>query len=239
MFYTRYLFKLKRPEFEPPGRIDEDFYIDIRNRLADNPRFTFQSEYNFWYYYNYIFIVFVLFIFSTIFLLLSFFLDAKFSIYVLFLPYLFFLLGLQPSVYFIIAMVYYKRCLMKEGQYHKAFKNAVANSTGFENFSESFYAGAYSEPLVVHEYLFENEINELKGFVEDKGLLSQIAVYRFNKPPAFVVLSSNEEINRFIESSDGCTKLRKGDKIRWTIKYQTEIPCIYGNKGLKKLMKFN
>jgi hypothetical protein len=239
MFYTKYLFKLKRPEFDPPGKIDEDFYFNIRSRLIDDPKFKFQSDLNFWYYYKYIFIVFVLFISSIIFLLLSYFLDAKFSIFLYVIPYFFVLLGFQPSIYFIIAMVYYVRCLIKEGQYHKAFKKAVADSTSFENFSESFYTGAYSEPLIVNEYLFENEIIELKRFVEDKGLVSHIAVYRFNVPPAFVILSSNEEINRFIESSNGFNKLRKGDKIRWTIKYQAGIPCIYGNKGLKKLMKYN
>ncbi|HSZ35177.1 MAG TPA: hypothetical protein VK772_17810 [Puia sp.] len=239
MFYTRYLFKLKRPEFEPPGKIDEDFYLDIRNRLINDPRFTFQSDFNFWYYYKYIFIVFILFIFSILFLLLSYFLDAKFSVYLMVIPYLFFLLGIQPSVYFIIAMIYYVRYLMKERQYQQVFKKAIAGSSSFENFSETFYTGVYSEPLTVQEYLFENEIIELKGFVEDKGLVSHIAVYRFNVPPAFVVLSSNEEINRFIESGNGFTKLKKSDKLRWTIKYQTGIPCIYGNKGLKKLMKFN
>ena len=128
---------------------------------------------------------------------------------------------------------------MKERQYHSVFKKAITDSTSFEDFSETFYTGAYSEPLTVQEYLFENEIIELKGFVEDKGLVSHVAVYRFNVPPVFVVLSSNEEINRFIESSNGFTKLKKGDKLRWTIKYQAGISCLYGNKGLKKLMKFN
>jgi hypothetical protein len=239
MFYTRYLFKLKRPKFNPPGKIDEDFYIDIKKRLAEDPKFKFKSDFNFWYYYKYIFIVFVIFIFSIALLTILYLFDANVNMFIFGIPYFFILLGFQPSIYFCIAMVYYLRCLINERHYHKVFKNAIGTSTSFENFSESFYTGAYSEKPKVNEYLFEDDIAELKEFVEGKGLDSNIAIYRFNVPPVFVILSTNEEINFFIESKEGFNKLRTGDKIRWTIKYQVGIPCVYGNKGLKKLMEFN
>jgi hypothetical protein len=239
MFYTRYLFKLKRPEFIPPEKIDEDFYIDIRRRLAEDPKFKFQSDFNFWYYYRNILIAVIIFISSIVFLLLLFYFHAALNPLLVVIPYLFILLGLQPTISFIITMVYYTKYLIHERRYHKDFKKAISDSTRFENFIESFYRGSYSERPKVSEYLFEDDILPIKDYVDAKGLVSDIAVYKFSVPPVFVILSSNEEINKFIESRDGFRKLRKGDKIRWTIKYQAGTPCIYGNKGLKKLMESN
>ena len=60
LFYTRYFFKHKRPRFIPPGKIDESFYKEIKERLFKDSELKFESEIGFWKSYKYIFFVFII-----------------------------------------------------------------------------------------------------------------------------------------------------------------------------------
>lgn len=234
------LFRHKPLKFTPPEKVDGQFYLDVKNQLAQSPDFKFESEVNFWHMYKFIFLASLLFLCSVV-LVTTLFL---FNIKVVELPLVFgisfiiIMVGIRPFIYFTILFIHYFKFIRDERKFHTAFKKAVADSSDFEEFSNAFYVGSFAPIPSINEYVLENDIGLLKDFVESKGMSSNIAVYKFsNTPPAFVVLSSNEEINRFIERIDGCKDLKRGDKMRWVVKYQSQIPCLYGNKGLRKYME--
>jgi hypothetical protein len=237
MFYTRYLFRIKRLQFTPPGVVDAEFYQDIKDRLVSEPTFKFESEVIFWQTYKYILIVFMTFIVAISLASLFYYFKVRD------LPYLYGILAFviillaRPSIYFVFLMVNYFKYVKDEKRFHIHFKKAVAQSPDFEIFLHTFYLGEYAPKSTIKEYLFENDIKPIKEFSDSKGLAMDIAIYKFsNAPPSFVILSVHEEINKFIESSAGSKELKKGDKIRWVVKYQVELPCIFGNKSLKKLI---
>ena len=240
MFFISNLFyKYKPLKFIPPEKVDENFYLDVRNRLVESPDLKFESEVNFWHTYKFIFLAYLLFLCSIIFMLTLFLFHIRpqefFSLYAI--PLFIVLLGIRPCMYFTVLFVNYFRFRRDEKKFHQTFIKAAADSVDFEVFSNAFYVGSFV-PISINEYVLENDFQTLKDFVEGKSLSSHIAVYKFsNSPAAFVILSSNEEINRFIERIDGCKALKRGDKMRWIVKYQSQIPYVFGNKELRKQME--
>ncbi len=135
-------------------------------------------------------------------------------------------------------MVYLAIYYRNERNFHNHFKSVIAGSDNFENFTDKFYSGKFAEPLVLNEYFYENVIGPIKAYIDNGNIVSDIAIYRYARSPdRFIILSQNEEINAFIEKGTGWTPIDRKDKIRWTIKYQVEIPCLYGNKKLKSQME--
>jgi hypothetical protein len=235
MFYTRYLFKIKRLSFSPPGKVDEEFYTDIKQRLTGDAGLKFESEVLFWPTYKKIFIVFLMFLASALFLFLLFHFGVKQNTFLFALPILILFITVQPTVYFILLMINYYLYLRNERRYQSGFKNAVIHSKDFTSFTTAFYRDRYAETAVVQTYLFENDIDPVKQFVENNGLNLEIAIYKLSSMPHdFIILSAHEDIDRFIERQDGCKEIKKGEKLRWVLKYQVDMPCIYGNKKLKK-----
>ncbi|HEV8506553.1 MAG TPA: hypothetical protein VGQ53_14175 [Chitinophagaceae bacterium] len=237
MFYTR-LFKLTRPKFIPPDKIDEDFYNEIKDRLKTEPDFAFESDIRFWETYKYITIVFIVFLISlsTLFVLSGpgedkypfFYGPAVFLVIILFFP----------VRYFIVLMVYLAIYFKNERKFHAHFKRVLAGSDNFPNFIDNFYNGKYAEQLPLNEYFYENDIGPIKGYVDDRNIVSDIAIYRYARSPdRFIILSQNEEISAFIEERAGWLAIDRKDKARWTIKYSVDIPCIYGNKKLQSRME--
>lgn len=237
MFYTKAFFKFKALRFTPPGRIDQDFYTDMKRRLVEDPNLKFGSDFNFWQAYRGIFIVFLLFSLSSTCLSIFFLAKAVPDFWVqgilLFLVVIFF----QPAIYFIILLVYYIRYRVNENRFHADFRKAVTGSKDFNEFMMGFYTGKYAELAKLKEYQFQGDISIIKNFVRERELTVQIAFYRYSKPPfKFIFLSTSEEFNEFIESQPGSSGLKPDNPLRWVIKNQTEIPCMYGNKRLKLLM---
>jgi hypothetical protein len=192
---------------------------------------------SFWESYRSIFIVFLVFVVSVATLTLLFLTGADQSNFLYGISLFIIIIGIQPSIYFIILLIYYFKYLVQEGRYESEFKKAVVNSQDYVSFMDTFYTGQYSDKVPVKVYLFENDIKPVKDFVESSKLELSIAIYKLSKMPHdFVLLSDNEDIIRFVEIQEGCVELNKNEKIRWIIKYGVEIPCIYGNKKLKKLI---
>ena len=136
LFYTKYFFKHTRPVFTAPGKIDEEFYNDVKSRLNENPNLKFEPESNFWMSYRIIFFVFLTFIICLSILLLFFKADSHF----IFVIPVFLVIGLfQPSVYFLILLAYHLIYLYDERRYHNVFKKAVIDSPDFDTFSRTFY----------------------------------------------------------------------------------------------------
>ena len=240
MFLISNLFyKYKPLKFIPPEKVDEKFYLDVRDRLVESPDFKFESEVNFWHSYKFMFLAYLLFVCCVLLVTTLFLFHAKFHEFPLLygLPLFIIVLGIRPCMYFTVLFVHCFRFKRDERKFHVAFTKAVADSIDFDGFSNAFYVGSFV-PTSINEYVLENDIGPLKDFVESKGMSSNIAVYKFSHiPPSFVILSSNEDINRFIERMDACRDIKRGDKMRWIVKYQNQIPCVYGNKGLRKLME--
>jgi hypothetical protein len=240
MFYTKAFFKFKALRFTPPGRIDEDFYANTKERLVKNPNLKFESDFNFWQAYRGIFIVFVLFTLSVICSVVFFFTEAIPDYWVRGIPLFLVIIFFQPTIYFFILMIYYYRYWVSENRFHTDFRKAVIGSKDFNEFTDNFYTGKYAEPAKLKEYQFEGDIHLIKNFVKDRDLSLHMAIYKYSRPPfKFIILSTSGEVNEFIENQDGAGSLKMDNPIRRVIKYQTEIPCMFGNKRLKDLMELS
>ena len=235
-FYTKAFFKHTAPRYVLPCKIDNQFYEETKILLSENRDFKFTSDLNFWKSYRYIFLVFLVFIGSSILLTILFLLSHKQSVLIFGILIFIIILTLQPAFYFCILMSYYLKYRVQENKFHSDFKVAVLKSQDFQDFSDAFYIGKYIEQVPLREFIYDRDVNIIKEFVQQHGLISDIAIYKYAKGDHFVILSNNQDLVQFIEGQGNSADLKNDRELRWAIKSGTAIPLDFGNRRLKRLM---
>ena len=91
-------------------------------------------------------------------------------------------------------------------------------------------------PPPVKEYIYDRNVEVIKEFVQNQGLISNIAIYKYAKGDHYVILSNNRDIIQLIESKGDISDLKNDARLRWSIKTGAVIPLDFGNKRLKRLM---
>ncbi len=228
-FYSKAFFKHTAPRYVLPDRIDAEFYQESKKLLSENRNFKFKSELNFWKSYRYIFMVFLVFIGSAILLSFFFSLSIKQSSLIFGILIFILILTIQPVIFFCILMSYYLKYRIQENKFHSDFKAAVLKSGDFQDFSNTFYTGKYLEKLPLREYIYDGDINIIKEFVGNKGLISDIAIYKYAKGDHYVILSNNDDLIHFIESQGTVSDLKNDAGLRWSVKTGIAIPLDFGN----------
>jgi hypothetical protein len=90
--------------------------------------------------------------------------------------------------------------------------------------------------MPLREYIYDRNITALKEFIQDGGLSSDIAIYKYAKGDHYIILCINKDLIRFVDAQDCISDLKNEKDLWWAIKNQVEIPLEFGNKKLKRLM---
>ena len=221
--------------FDLPGKIDEAFYNDIKNRLAANPNFKFESDVKLWELYKVLFIVFLLSI-AALFLLAGLIFTRNTNPILAFLSVLVAFIGVRPSIYFGLLLFHFLKYRRDEKRFHTDIKQAIASSQDFHQFTNGFNRGRYSETTLLNVYHLTQPLESIKDFVEGRGLAGYMCIYKHAKGEDYLVLSNSVEVIRFIESQRGVDRLAPNDYKLQVLKQQDFYPFVYGNKRLKHLI---
>jgi hypothetical protein len=235
MFYPRGFFKHRALRFDLPGKIDEPFYKEIKERLAVDPRFKFDSDVKLWDLYKGLFILFLLTIIACVVLAVLIFTHNTNAVLVV-VSVLVAFIGIRPSIYFGLLLFHFLKYQRDEKRFYSDFKKAIASSEHFPQFIDEFYRGRYSETTQLTVYHLTRPLGPIKDFVESCGLAGYMCIYKHAKGDDYLVLSNSVEVIRFIERQQGVDRLSSNDQVLQVVKQQDFYPFVYGNKRLKHLI---
>jgi hypothetical protein len=235
MIFTRGLFKHKALRFDLPGKIDEAFYLDIKNRIAEDPRFQFESEVHLWKLYKGLLILSLITVLAILLLFASVLLNLLNPVW-LFICLAVGIIGLRPSIYFCMLLFHFLKYRRDEKRFHTVFSRAVAQSDNFADFTDRFYSGSYLETTVLKAYFFTLPFEPVKDFAEGRGLAANLCIYKRAKGDNYIVLSNSVELISFIDRQEGVFLVASDDHIMKVIREQVVYPYVYGNRRLKYLI---
>ena len=235
MIFTKGLFKHRALRFDLPGKIDEPFYLDIKNRIADDPGFRFETDVHLWKLHKGLLILSLITGFAIVLLFVLVILNLQNPVW-LFIFFAITVIGTRPSVYFGMLLFHYLKYRRNEKRFHTDFSRAIAKSDNFADFTTSFYSGRYSETTMLKAYFLSMSMEPFRDFAQGKGLTSNLCIYKRGKGDNYIVLSNSVELIRFIDECEGIIPVEPHDPVMMILKVQVEFPYVYGNKRLKYLI---
>jgi hypothetical protein len=235
MIFTRGLFKHKMLRFDLPGKIDEPFYLDIKDRMAKDPRFHFDTEVDLWKLYRGLVILSLITGFAIVLLFVFIILNLRNPVW-LFIPFVVAVIGTRPTIYFGMLLFHFLKYRRDEKRFHTSISQAIGRSDNFAEFTDRFYSGDYLETTVIKAYYLMLPFESVRDFAEDRGLAANLCIYKRAKGDNYIVLSNSLEIISFIDRQEGIVLVASDDHIMKVIKEQVDYPYVYGNKRLKYLI---
>ena len=235
MIFTRGLFKHKALRFDLPGKIDEPFYLDIKNRIAADPRFHFETEVHLWKLYKGLLILSLITGLAIVLLFVFIVVNLRNPVWLV-IPLVVAVIGIRPSIYFGMLLFHFLKYRREEKRFHTDFSRAIAQSDNFEDFTDRFYSGRYSETSVLKAYYLSLAFGPVKDFAEDRTLAANLCIYKRAKGDNYIVLSNSVELISFIDRQEGILLVEPNDPVMKVIKEQVVYPYVYGNKRLKYLI---
>ena len=239
MFYNRTFAKNYKPlRFDLPGKVDEEFYQDIKNRQAHDTEVQFSSEVSLWKLYRVPVIIILVFLSSLVYSIIFFLIQYPGINKLFYIPLFFMVLGIRPAIASFFLIWHFLKYKKAEKKFHKDFNQSVARSNSFSDFESQFYSGQYRETMVLNGYLLQAPFQPIKNFAESNNLEKHLTIYKFSKGDNYILLSNSVELTTFIERQTNIAPIPKNDKILQIIKQQFEFPYVYGNKKLKHLIDY-
>lgn len=235
MIFLKGLFKHKALRFDLPGKIDEPFYLDIKNRITHDPGFRFESEVILWKLYRSLLILSLITAFAMILLFVLIFTNSR-NVVLLTICAIIFFIGIRPSVYFGMLLFHFLKYRRDEKRFHADFCQAIAQSVNFTDFTNSFYKGRYSETTILKAYFLTLSMDPFRVLAESKGLTSNLCIYKYAKGDNYIVLSNSVDLIYFINGHEGILPVESHDPVLKIVKEQLEFPYVYGNMRLKYLI---
>jgi hypothetical protein len=235
MIFTKGLFRQKALRFDLPGKIDEAFYTDIKNRIAEDPHFNFETEAHVWKLYRVLLIISLVTCIALILSLISIFLKIYNPVLLVICVVIVFI-GMRPSIFFGMLLFRFIKYRRAEKKFHADFRQAIAESDNFTDFTNRFYSGRYSETTGVKAYYLSMPIGPFKDFAEGKRLSANLCIYKRAKGDNYIMLSNSVELISFIGRQEAIVVIEKNDPVLRVVKEQLEFPFVYGNKRLKYLI---
>ena len=235
MIFTRGLFKHKALRFDLPGKIDEPFYLDIKDRIAKDPQFNFETEVDLWKLYKGLLILSLITVLAILLLFVSVLLNLLNPVW-LFICLAVGIIGMRPSIYFCMLLFHFLKYRRDEKRFHANIRRAIAQSDNFADFADRFYSGGYSETAILRAYYFTQSFDAVKDFADGKGLTANLCIYKRAKGDNYIVLSNSAELITFIDRQEGVILVASNDLVMKVIKEQVVYPYVYGNKRLKYLI---
>jgi len=123
-----------------------------------------------------------------------------------------------------------------EKRFHTDFSREIAQSENFIDFTSRFYNGRYSETTILKAYYLTLSMEPFRDFAEDKGLISNLCIYKRGKGDNYILLSNSVELISFIDRQEGIFPVASDDPVMKVMKEQVEFPFVSGNKRLKYLI---
>jgi hypothetical protein len=235
MIFTRGLFKHRALRFDLPGKIDEPFYLDIKNRIAENPGFRFETEVNLWKLYSGLLILSLITCLAIFLLFVLVVVNLRNPV-LLIICLLIAVIGIRPSIYFGMLLFHFLKYRRDEKRFHCDFSRTISQSDNFADFTNRFYSGRYSETTTLKAYFLTMTLEPFRNLAEGKGLTSNLCIYKHGKGDNYIVLSNSVELIYFIDGHEGILPVESHDPVLKIVKEQVEFPYVYGNKRLKYLI---
>ena len=235
MIFTKGLFKQKALRFDLPGKIDEPFYLDIKNRIAADPGFRFETEVHLWKLYGGLLFLSLITLIAIILLFGLVVANLQNPVW-LFICFAITVVGMRPSVYFGMLLFHFLKYRRNEKRFHADFSRVIAQSENFTDFTSRFYSGRYSETTMLRTYFITVRMEPFRDFAEDKGLISNLCIYKRGKGDNYILLSNSVELISFIDRQEGIFPVASDDPVMKVMKEQVEFPFVSGNKRLKYLI---
>jgi hypothetical protein len=235
MIFTRGLFKHKALRFDLPGKIDEPFYLDIKNRIAEDPRFHFETEIHLWKLYKGLLILSLITVLAIVLLIVIIVANLLNPVWIG-ISILVVFIGVRPSIYFGMLLFHFLKYRREEKRFHTDFSRAIAQSDNFEDFIGRFYSGRYSETSELKAYYLSLAFGPVKDFAADRRLVANLCIYKRAKGDNYIVLTNSVELTSFIGRQEGILLVEPNDPVMKVIKEQVVYPYVYGNKRLKYLI---
>jgi hypothetical protein len=235
MIFTRGLFKHKALRFDLPGKIDEPFYLDIKDRMAKDPRFRFETEVDLWKLYRGLIILSLTTLLAVL-LLFVFIIFNFISPVWIYICFAIIVVGSRPTIYFGMLLFHFLKYRRDEKRFHTSICQAIGRSDNFAEFTDRFYSGDYLETTAIKAYYLSQPFEAVKDFAEDRGLAANLCIYKRAKGDNYILLSNSLEIISFIDRQEGIVLVASDDHLMKVIKEQVVYPYVYGNKRLKYLI---
>jgi hypothetical protein len=117
MIFAKGLFRQKALRFDLPGKIDEAFYSDIKNRITAEPQFKFETEAHLWKLYRVLLIISLATCISLILLAILIILKINIPVWLVGCLAIVFL-GMRPSIYFGMMFFHFIKYRREEKKVH-------------------------------------------------------------------------------------------------------------------------
>jgi hypothetical protein len=143
MIFTKGLFKHRALRFDLPGKIDVPFYLDIKNRIADDPGFRFETDVYLWKLYSGLLILSLITWLAIVLLFVLVIVNLRNPVWLI-ICFVITVIGIRPSVYFGMLLFHFLKYRRDEKRFHADFSRAIAQSENFADFTNRFTAAETS-----------------------------------------------------------------------------------------------